>query len=73
VLGQGFQGKGQEFEDIQAAIPVGVVETLILGAITRPIHHPEGNQVVSPQVVAVTGQQGVVEIEQGQGHAWISL
>jgi hypothetical protein len=66
--GQGRQRKAQIGVDIQLAAPVVRVETLVGGPIHLGVHLAHSDQELAPGVVAVTGDQGVVEVEQGELH-----
>ncbi len=65
---QGFQGKTQKLEDVQGAGPVLIVEALVLALVAIRIHHPLARQEASPEVITVAGDEGVVQVENGQFH-----
>jgi len=58
----------QEFVYIQFANLVEIVETPVLTFVIRSVHDALFDQETAPQVVAVTRNQGVVEIEKCNAH-----
>ena len=67
VLAQGTQRKAQEFEDIQTSFLVLAVEALVLALVVNAVHRALLGEKDAPQIVGVPGEQGVVQIENGQG------
>lgn len=57
------QAEFEERQDIETAGLVVVIEALVDGFILTGIDNAVFAQVLAPQVVAVTGQQGIVEIK----------
>jgi len=68
VLGQRPEAEGQELHDVQLPGLVFLVEALVLPFVVFAVHHPPFGQETAPEIVAVAGEQGVVEIEDGQWH-----
>ena len=68
VAGERLQLEIEEFEDVQRAGFV-LLEKLGVAALESvAVENPFVDQVLGPFVVAVTGEQGVVEIEEGELH-----
>src|SRR5690606_14675072 len=53
---------------VQAAVQVVLIEGIVAGAVALGVHQATSAQELAPGVIAVAGQQGVVQIEKGQGH-----
>ena len=69
---QGAQLKIQELVNVQFANPVLVIEAPVLALVVGAIHDALFDQETAPQVITVTGDQCVVEVEQCQAHAYSS-
>lgn len=54
--------------DVELAGLVLLVETAVLLLVFGGVDHRGVDQEPAPEVVAVAGEQGVVEVEQGQVH-----
>ena len=62
------QGKAQEGVDIQRAGLVVGIELIVLALLFGFIHHAAPDEETSPLVVAVGGDEGVIEVKEGQIH-----
>src|SRR5690606_18652848 len=65
---QGLEGEGQVLVDIEAALLVIPVELLVHGPVVGGVHLAATGQELPPAVVAVPGDQGVVQVENCQRH-----
>ena len=63
---QRSQAEGQELMDIQLAGHVGGVIAGIGGGVLRSIHYPLAHQEAAPEGIAVTIQERVVQVEEGE-------
>ena len=70
---QGLEAEFEEFEDIQRASLVFVQETQVFALVGFAIDEILLDQKAAPQIVAVPGQQGVVEVENCQAHGVLSI
>ena len=68
VVGERPQRKAEEFVDVQRAGLVLLVERTVLRFVVGALEHAAIDQELAPLVVAVAGEQRVVEVEQGQAH-----
>ena len=62
------QGKAQEGLDIQRAGFVVGIELVVLALVFGRVHHAATDEETPPLVVAVGGDEGVIEVEEGQIH-----
>jgi hypothetical protein len=60
---QGPELEVEEFMDIQLSALVQVIETPVLPCVDLPVDDPLFDQETAPQIVAVPGNEGIVEIE----------
>ena len=68
VAGQGFQCKREILIVIQLAALIVLVKHLVSPAIAGFVDDVVFDHVFAPQVIAVAGQQGMVEIEYRERH-----
>ena len=68
VRRQRFKGHGEKRHDIQRAGLVVGHEAVVGGAIGLGIHGALLQQKLTPSVITVDGEQGVVQIKDGQTH-----
>lgn len=63
---EGVQAEGKKFIDIQIACLVFVVKTLVRFFVLLAIHDALLGQKLSPQIIAVAREQGVIKVKYGQ-------
>jgi hypothetical protein len=69
---QGSQGKCQERAYIECPLTVVLIKTGIGGFMMVAVNQSALNQKLSPQVIAIPCQQGIIEIEYRQIHGiWL--
>jgi len=66
VACQRLQGKVEEFVNVELAQGIFLVKALIGFLVELLVHQALFYQKTAPQIVAVTGEQGIVEIEEGK-------
>ena len=64
--------EGQEGLDVERARLIVAVEAVVLALLVGGIDRTDSRQKAPPFVIAVDGQQRVVEVEQSQVH-WIGI
>jgi hypothetical protein len=69
VVGERAQGEAQVFVDVERAGDVLLVVDAVLRLVLRAVDHAPVAHELAPFVVAVAGEQRIVEVEQGQAHA----
>ena len=65
---EGLQPKIEKLMDVERARAVLLVEVMVLRLVDFPVENALLHQELRPLEVAVPGEQGVVEIEQGKAH-----
>ncbi len=71
MLGHGCQHKAQKVLHIELALHIGPIVAIVGLAQFGTINDAQGAQKIQPGMVGIAGQQGVVEIENGQGHVYL--
>ena len=69
VRGERAQREAEELVDVERAGLVLLVVGAVLRLVGRALQHAAVDQELAPLVVAVAGEERVVEVEEGQAHA----
>mgnify|MGYP003444375809 CR=1 FL=1 len=70
MAGEGGELEVQEFVDVQRARLVLLVELDVLRFLQLAVDDALADQKLRPLKVGVAGEQGVVEVEEGEVHGW---
>ena len=73
VRGEGPQREGEVLVDVERSRDVLLVISSVLRFIALAMEHPVVHQELPPFIVAIAGEQRVVQIEKSQAHARPSL
>lgn len=68
VVGQRCELEVEESLNVQHAGTILRIKVVILSREILPVDDPFIDQILCPGVIAVAGQQGMVEVEQGKLH-----
>ena len=68
ITGQRLQLKSKKLVNVERARLVLRVERIVFGGMDLGVEHSLADQELRPFIITVTGQQGVVEVEQSEIH-----